>query len=118
MTDWTHSFVRDASGLPERHGNRTYPPPQDPNITMLKLDCSPKAFLSVDNTSISGPVEQISETTEEGKALIAFLEWIVEEPGHEFVNWSRVLEIEECLMIVIGAKMSLKFTLRERLRGN
>lgn len=94
--------------LPERYGDKTYPPPKEANTTIMKLDCSPEPFLSLESFGPEDTFEKISETTEEGKALIALLEWIVEEPGHEFINWSRVLEIAETLIIVIGANMRPK----------
>ena len=75
-------------------------PPKGPNTTILKL-----YLLSGQYTASTNPDESfknITDATQEGKALLEFLTSIDKEPGHDYTMWGRVRELEDCLFIFIG----------------
>lgn len=85
--------------LPDKHTNKMRPP-KEPTTTMLKLDLLPGRY-TVPAGEVPG--NEITDTTNEGRALLNLLTQIAKEPGYASIMWGRrVQEHENKLVIFIG----------------
>ncbi|KAL8649956.1 MAG: hypothetical protein Q9226_005353, partial [Calogaya cf. arnoldii] len=101
MVDWTHSFLRDASTLPQEY-TKIMGPRQIPNTAMLVYNISPEQCIARVPEIPERPYKLITTATQEGKALLDFFSPIAKEPGFDYIMWGQARELPECLFIFIG----------------
>ena len=101
MRDWTYSFVRNASTLERKSEELELPPPAEPNTTLMKLHHLPGQYTSLFDFD-DPPLEEIPQTTPEGRALLGFLLSLEKEPGHRSTTWGRAEELDDHIFILIG----------------
>ncbi|KAL9035063.1 MAG: hypothetical protein Q9180_005058 [Flavoplaca navasiana] len=101
MVDWTHSFIRNASTLPDKYRD-IMGPYQTPNTTLLGFRIPPEQLTAQILDIPEKPLRVITDTTPEGKALLEFLLPITKEPEYDYITWGAARELADCLFILIG----------------
>ncbi|KAL8753142.1 MAG: hypothetical protein Q9184_005509 [Pyrenodesmia sp. 2 TL-2023] len=96
MTDWTYSFVRNASMLPDKYERVGLTPSKEENTTMLKLDCLRGQSASLVCTCFEGN-DEITDATPEGWSERPAQSFGSSEPFAHFVEFSPLAAVRTVL---------------------
>lgn len=115
MVDWTHSFIRNASTLPDKYED-IMGPYQTPNTTLLGFRRPPEQLTAWILDISEKPLRVITDTTPEGKALLDFLLPITKEPEYDYISWGQARELPDYLFVFIGKHHNVHFfTIRKTI---